>query len=110
MTWDDQGETRAHGRDSTECLVARARLGSLPAFDRLVRRYRRPVTLLARQILGSPEQAEEVAQEVFLLAFKALPQLQDPARFAAWLGAITRRQARRVSAREGRAEVKQECQ
>src|SRR5207248_10692580 len=45
-----------------------------------------------------------VAQEAFLLAFKALPQLQDAAKFSGWLCAIARHRARRVAARDRRAE------
>ena len=87
-----------------EELVLATLLGDLDAFDELVRRFRGAVVLVAAQTLGSRAQAEDVAQEAFLLAFKALPQLQDPARFASWLCAITRHRARRVGAREGRSD------
>ncbi|MBI2299105.1 MAG: sigma-70 family RNA polymerase sigma factor [Armatimonadetes bacterium] len=88
-----------------ERLVVGALLGHLPAFDELVRRYRRAVTAVAESVLDSREAAEDVAQEAFLLAFKALPQLADLTRFGPWLYAITRHRARRVAAREQRHEL-----
>ncbi|HLK56263.1 MAG TPA: sigma-70 family RNA polymerase sigma factor [Chthonomonadaceae bacterium] len=88
-----------------EELVLATLLGNLDAFDELVRRFRGAVVLVAAQTLGSRAAAEDVAQEAFLLAFKALPQLQNPSRFASWLCAITRHRARRVGAKEGRSET-----
>jgi len=81
-------------------LVEMAQRGSLEAYDELVIRFRPAVILVARQILVSPEAAQDVAQEAFLLAFRSLSQLQDPARFAGWLYTITRHRARRVAARQ----------
>jgi RNA polymerase sigma-70 factor (ECF subfamily) len=85
-------------------LVVRALLGDLEAFDELVRRYRGAVTAVARQALDSEQAAEDVAQEALLLAFKALPQLEEPERFGPWLCAITRHRARRVATQEARSE------
>jgi RNA polymerase sigma-70 factor (ECF subfamily) len=85
-----------------EELVLSALLGNLEAYDELVRRFRGAVFLIARQALGSREAAEDLAQEVFLLAFKALPQLKDPAKFPGWLCAITRRRAWRAADRAQR--------
>ncbi len=75
-------------------LVVAAILGDLKAFDELVRRYRAATVRLA-QALAGPEDAEDIAQDALLLAFKALPSIEDPTRFAAWLNAITRRRALR---------------
>ena len=85
-----------------EELVVRALLGELEAFDELVRRFRGAVLAVAEGALGAGEAARDVAQEAFLLAFKALPQLEDPACFGAWLCAITRHRARRVARGNGR--------
>jgi RNA polymerase sigma-70 factor (ECF subfamily) len=81
-----------------EILVVAAILGDLTAFDELVLRYRPAVIRTARMIV-SPEDAEDVAQEALLLAFKALPSLEEPDKFPAWLHAITRRCALRFSQR-----------
>jgi RNA polymerase sigma-70 factor, ECF subfamily len=82
-----------------EVLVMAAILGNLEAFEELVLRYRAAVVRLARTIVGNDD-AEDVAQDAFLLAFKALPTLEEPTRFAAWLSAITRHRAFRFSKRE----------
>jgi len=84
-------------RDEAE-LVLQARYGDLSAFDALVARYRPGATLLARQIVGRPDEADDVVQDSFLAAYKALPQLSDPEKFAWWFGSIVRHRARRLAA------------
>jgi RNA polymerase sigma-70 factor, ECF subfamily len=54
---------------------------------------------LARTIVGT-DHAEDVAQDALLLAFKALPSIEEPRRFPAWLSAITRHRALRFSKSE----------
>ncbi|HVF23064.1 MAG TPA: RNA polymerase sigma factor [Pyrinomonadaceae bacterium] len=82
-----------------ELLAIEAILGNLEAFEQLVVRYRPAVVRLARTIVGS-EYAEDVAQESLLLAFKALPSIEEPRKFAPWLSAITRHRALRFSKHE----------
>ena len=82
-------------------LVAATVFGDLDAFAELVRRYRRAVIRTATGIVGS-EAAEDIAQDALLLAFNALPDLDEPERFAAWLGAITRNRALRWLKNENR--------
>lgn len=77
-----------------EILVVSAIIGDLGAFDELVLRYRAAVVRLAQSILGHDD-AEDIAQDAFLLAFKALPSIEMPSKFAAWLHAITRNRAMR---------------
>lgn len=79
-----------------EVLVVAAILGDLEAFDELVTRYRAAVVRVAQSIVGR-EDAEDVAQDALLLAFKALPSIEEPTRFAAWLAVITRHRAFRFS-------------
>lgn len=83
-------------------LVRHVLTGDLRAYNILVQRFRGAVILVAEQALHSREIAEDVAQEVFLVALQSLPSLRDPERFASWLYAITRFQARRVTRREQR--------
>ena len=84
-----------------EVLVLAAILGNLDAFEQLVVRYRPAVVRLARTIVGGND-AEDVAQEALLLAFKALPAIDEPRKFGAWLSAITRHRAFRFSQSEAR--------
>jgi RNA polymerase sigma-70 factor (ECF subfamily) len=82
-----------------ELLVMAAILGNLDAFEELVVRYRPAVVRLARTIVGVDD-AEDVAQDSLLLAFKALPGIEEPRKFPAWLSAITRHRALRFSKSE----------
>jgi RNA polymerase sigma-70 factor (ECF subfamily) len=89
--------TRSESPD--EVLVLAAILGNLEAFEELVLRYRPAVVRLARTIAGA-DYAEDVAQDSLLLAFKALPGIEEPRKFPAWLSAITRHRALRFSKSE----------
>jgi RNA polymerase sigma-70 factor, ECF subfamily len=82
-----------------ELLVIEAILGNLEAFEQLVVRYRSAVVRLARSIVGA-DYAEDVAQDSLLLAFKGLPGIEEPRKFAAWLSAITRHRAVRFNKSE----------
>lgn len=75
-------------RRSVGALVAEARAGSADARDELVRRHYREVTLLAGAIVNDRTEAEDLAQEAFIRAFRNLDLLVDPNRFAAWLRRI----------------------
>lgn len=90
---------KAGGEPPDEVLVVAAILGDLDAFGELALRYRAAVVRSAQVIVGR-EDAEDVAQDALLLAFKALPSIEEPTKFAAWLSAITRHRAFRFSKRE----------
>lgn len=82
-----------------EVLVLAAILGDLDAFGELAGRYRAAVVRAAQAIVDRDD-AEDVAQDALLLAFKALPSIEDPAKFGGWLGAITRHRALRFGERD----------
>jgi RNA polymerase sigma-70 factor (ECF subfamily) len=86
-----------------EELVVEALLGKAAAFDALVVRYRSAVLAAVVRRVSSRAVAEDICQEAFLRAFRALPKLQDPSRFAAWLHAIARREVIRHAPGEARA-------
>ncbi len=92
------------GETPDEVLVVAAILGDLQAFDDLTMRYRAAVVRLAEHLAGEAE-AQDVAQDALLLAFRALPSIDEPAKFAAWLMAITRNCALRVRTRASRREA-----
>lgn len=69
-------------------LVALARDGSPEARDELVRRHYREIAVLAAAIVNDATEAEDLAQEAFIRAFRNLDLLVDPSRFAAWLRRI----------------------
>ena len=79
-----------------ELLVGLAILGDLRSFDVLAMRYRAAVFRVA-QVHANQQLAEDIVQEALLIAFKALPTIEEPAKFASWLYAITRHVAMRSS-------------
>lgn len=79
-------------------LVLAAILGDLRSFDVLALRYRAAAYRVAQTIAGR-ELAEDIVQEALLLAFKALPSIEEPDKFASWLYAITRHAAYRLGQR-----------
>ena len=84
-----------------EMLAIAAILGDLRSFDALAMRYRAAAYRVAQSIAGN-DLAEDAVQESLLLAFKALPSIEEPAKFASWLYAIVRRVALRMSQRSRR--------
>jgi len=74
-------------------LVSRARTGDTAAFGELVERHRTAVFRAALAVLGSPEDAEDVAQEACVLAFRKLGGFREQASFRTWLLAIAWRHA-----------------
>src|ERR1043165_6784352 len=91
--------TRTSLETQDELLVIEAILGDFDAFDELALRYRAAVVRTAQAVVGRDD-AEDVAQDALLLAFKALPSIEDPTKLAAWLSAITRHRALRFNKRE----------
>jgi RNA polymerase sigma-70 factor (ECF subfamily) len=66
-------------------LVSRACDGDVRAYEQLVLRYQGPIYRLALRMLANRGDAEDVAQEVFLVAWRRLGQLQDDGAFVGWL-------------------------
>ncbi len=66
-------------------LVAMAKAGDQDAFGLLIERHESKIYGLCLKMLGNPEDAEDVLQEVFLKAFQALPGFREEARFSTWL-------------------------
>jgi RNA polymerase sigma-70 factor (ECF subfamily) len=78
--------------------VIRAQCGDPVAFKELVQAHLRSAYSVALAILGRPSDAEDVAQDAFLLAFERLDTCREPERFAGWLLQIVRNQARNALA------------
>lgn len=66
-------------------LVQEAQSGDADAFAALVRTYQRRAVSVAFRLLGNIEDASDVSQDAFVRAYRHLGQLDDPARFGAWL-------------------------
>jgi len=74
-------------------LVRRAQAGDVAAFGELVERNRRAVFRAALAAVGSPTEADDVAQEAFVTAFQKLAGFRGEASFKTWLLSITWRKA-----------------
>ena len=78
--------------DST--LVEQAKAGDQAAFDKLVEKYSARAYQIAYGVLGSKEDAEEVAQDVFVRIYKALPKFRGDSEFTTWMYRIAMNLAR----------------
>ena len=85
-----------------ENIIARARRGDADAFEQLVVAYRDQVFRLALRMCGNEADADEVAQEAFLSAWKALPNFRGDSRFSTWLYQLTSHAAIDLMRREKR--------
>ena len=72
-----------------DMTVARARKGDADAFEQLVNTYRDQVFRLALRMCGNETDADEVAQDAFLSAWKGLPNFRGDSRFSTWLYQLT---------------------
>ena len=66
-------------------LVEAAKRGDDKAFEALVRRYRKRIYALALHMTRSASEADDIAQEVFLKAYRALPQFEGRSQFFTWV-------------------------
>lgn len=85
-----------------ENIVARARRGDADAFEQLVVAYRDQVFRLALRMCGNAADADEVAQEAFLSAWKGLPNFRGDSQFSTWLYQLTSHAAIDLMRREKR--------
>ncbi len=78
---DDRAEDRS--------LLQRFLQGEEKAFELLVEKYYPRIDRLAQQVVGTPMTAEDIAQEVFLRAYRALPRFRGESSLYSWLYRIT---------------------
>lgn len=70
-------------------ILVRAKRGELDAFEELVRRYEKRVYAVALRSSGSPEDAADIVQEVFLRAWRSIESFRGDSGFSTWLFRIT---------------------
>jgi RNA polymerase sigma-70 factor (ECF subfamily) len=91
---------------SDEELVEACRAGETSAYDVLVARWEDKIRGAAWRVLGSEEEARDVAQEAFLKAYRGLDAFKREARFSSWLYQIALNLCRdRLRRRRTRASV-----
>lgn len=83
-------------------LVARVQRGDKRAFDLLVLKYQRKIMRLLSRMIRDPSEIEDVAQEAFIKAYRALPQFRGESAFYTWLYRIAINTARNWQVANGR--------
>ena len=66
-------------------LVRRVQRGDKGAFDVLVLKYQHKLVKLVTRYVRNPAEAEDIAQEAFIKAYRALPQFRGDSAFYTWL-------------------------
>jgi len=72
-------------RDVDRQLVARAQRGDKQAFELLVEKYQRKLARLLSRFIRDPAEVEDVTQEAFIKAYRALPAFRGDSAFYTWL-------------------------
>lgn len=83
-----ESSARRYALDPDVRLMLDVREGSAAAFEELVLRYQGRLLTVLRHLVGNREQAEDLAQEVFLRVYRARESYVPDAKFATWLFAI----------------------
>lgn len=88
--------------DPDRALVEAAAAGSREAFDELVRRHQAAMITLARVLTSGRDDAEDLAQEVFVRAWRSLRSFRGDSTFRTWLHRVAINVVRTSQARQGR--------
>jgi RNA polymerase sigma-70 factor (ECF subfamily) len=76
--------------DTIEALIQRCLRNDQAAWDLIVRQYWRKVFNVAYKFVGKHDEAEDLAQEIFLKIFKSLSTFDRRANFQTWLVSVSR--------------------
>ena len=89
-------------RDADWQLVERVQRGDKRAFDLLVAKYQRKLFRLLSRLIRDPAEIEDVAQEAFIKAYRALPNFRGESAFYTWLYRIAINTAKNYLVAQGR--------
>jgi RNA polymerase sigma-70 factor (ECF subfamily) len=89
-------------RDVDQRLVERVQRGDKAAFDLLVSKYQRKIFRLLSRLVRDPAEIEDVAQEAFVKAYRALPNFRGESAFYTWLYRIAINTAKNYLVSQGR--------
>jgi RNA polymerase sigma-70 factor (ECF subfamily) len=106
---DDAGRPASGVEQSDLELVRRVQRGERGAFDLLVLRYQHKVVKLVARLLRDPTEAEDVAQEAFVKAYRALGSFRGDSAFYTWLYRIAVNTARNTMASRQRRPLEYEA-
>ncbi|MBV6476059.1 MAG: RNA polymerase sigma factor RpoE [Rhodocyclaceae bacterium] len=89
-------------REVDQQLVARAQHGDQQAFGLLVSKYQRKLARLLSRLIRDPAEVEDVAQETFIKAYRALGNFRGDSAFYTWLYRIGINTAKNYLVSQGR--------
>lgn len=89
-------------REIDQQLVERAQHGDKHAFELLVAKYQRKLGRLLSRFIRDPSEVEDVAQEAFIKAYRALPSFRGESAFYTWLYRIGINTAKNYLVSQGR--------
>ena len=93
---------RMTDRDIDQQLVERVQRGDKGAFDLLVAKYQRKIFRLLSRLIRDQGEVEDVAQEAFIKAYRALPNFRGDSAFYTWLYRIAINTAKNHLVSQGR--------
>jgi RNA polymerase sigma-70 factor (ECF subfamily) len=91
--------------ESDLVLVKRVQRGDKSAFDLLVRKYQHKVVKLVLRYVRNPAEAEDITQEAFIKAYRALPQFRGDSAFYTWMYRIAINTAKNSLASRDRSPI-----
>jgi RNA polymerase sigma-70 factor, ECF subfamily len=89
-------------REVDQQLVERVQRGDKRAFELLVTKYQRKIFRLLSRLIRDPAEIEDVAQEAFIKAYRALPNFRGESAFYTWLYRIAINTAKNHLVAQGR--------
>ena len=89
-------------REVDQALVERVQRGDKRAFELLVSKYQRKIFRLLSRLIRDPAEIEDVAQEAFIKAYRALPNFRGDSAFYTWLYRIAINTAKNHLVAQGR--------
>jgi RNA polymerase sigma-70 factor (ECF subfamily) len=89
-------------REVDQALVERAQKGDKQAFGLLVSKYQRKLGRLLSRLIRDPAEVEDVTQEAFIKAYRALPSFRGDSAFYTWLYRIGVNTAKNYLVSQGR--------
>jgi RNA polymerase sigma-70 factor (ECF subfamily) len=103
-TWQAPRAERApmSDREIDRQLVERVQRGDKRAFELLVAKYQRKIFRLLSRLIRDPGEIEDVAQEAFIKAYRALPNFRGDSAFYTWLYRIAINTAKNYLVAQGR--------
>jgi RNA polymerase sigma-70 factor (ECF subfamily) len=88
--------------DPDAALMLRVKRGDLKAFEALAEKYKQPIVNMMYRMLRDPDEAEDLAQSVFIRVYQSAKRYEASAKFSTWIFTIARRLCLNEIRRRGR--------